>query len=280
MERKWIQRAVSDGETEIVGGVYGQGPPLVLVHGAVADGESEWGEMLPLLTGRFTCYVPSTRGRGLSGGHFDPSREARVRDIAAFVDGIGDPVRLAGVSGGGMVALGVAARTSAVSAVAVHEPVVLEAAGEELLARLQSVLDRMIEAAGKGETVAAIEPFLELIANDEETAAMSETPGASEELARYLPIDIEEFREAFAFQGPSPTDPATLERITAPVLVSHGSRTAMSTWFTAGVRHVTRHAPEATAREIAGVGHFGALFAPERMAGEFVPFLETARQAA
>jgi hypothetical protein len=43
----------ADG-TEIVGRVVGDGPPLVLVHGAIGDGEFAWTELLPHLTDRFT----------------------------------------------------------------------------------------------------------------------------------------------------------------------------------------------------------------------------------
>jgi pimeloyl-ACP methyl ester carboxylesterase len=68
-----IQYADSTDGVRIAGRVDGHGPPLVLVHGAVADGESEFGALVPLLTDRFTCYRPSTRGRGYSDDHPDHS---------------------------------------------------------------------------------------------------------------------------------------------------------------------------------------------------------------
>jgi len=58
----------TDGVT-IGGTVHGQGPPLVFVHGMMADGDTDWKALLPHLTGRFTCHLPSYRGRGLSGDH-------------------------------------------------------------------------------------------------------------------------------------------------------------------------------------------------------------------
>ena len=48
----------TDGVT-IGGTVHGQGPPLVFVHGMLADGDTDWQALLPHLTGRFTCYLPS-----------------------------------------------------------------------------------------------------------------------------------------------------------------------------------------------------------------------------
>lgn len=278
MEQR-IHRAISDDGTEIAGRVDGQGPPLVLVHGAMADDESEWGELLPWLTDRFTCYLPSTRGRGLSGAHPGLSREARVQDVVAFIDSIGEPVILVGVSGGGMLALGAAARTPAVTAVVAREPVVFEVIDSELSARLRDAVGRMAEAAEHGRAAEAAGAFFELIANDQEVAALSEDPEGLEVAAQYLPVDLEELREALEFNGPSPTDPSVLERITVPVLLLHGSRTALS-WFTDSTRYVADHVPDATLREIADAGHLGHLVDPERDARELVPFLEAAHQAA
>ena len=56
----------------IIGGtVHGQGPPLVFLHGMLGDGDIDWDPLVGHLTGRFTCHLPSQRGRGLSGDHPD-----------------------------------------------------------------------------------------------------------------------------------------------------------------------------------------------------------------
>src|SRR5680860_1098078 len=60
----------TDG-VEIGGVVHGQGPPLVFLPGGVGDSDLDWRALLPYLTGRFTCYLPRLRGRGLSGDHPD-----------------------------------------------------------------------------------------------------------------------------------------------------------------------------------------------------------------
>ena len=85
----------TDGVT-IGGTVHGQGPPLVFVHGMEADGDTDWQALLPHLTGRFTCYLPSYRGRGLSGDHPDLSPGRMVDDILAYVDSIEAPTGLVG----------------------------------------------------------------------------------------------------------------------------------------------------------------------------------------
>lgn len=272
-----IHRAVSDDGVEIAGRIYGQGPPVVLVHGAAADGESEWGQLLPLLTERFTCYVPSARGRGLSGAHPEHSRDANVRDITAFVDSIGEPVALVGVSSGGMTALGVAARSAAVSALMVREPVVFEVLGGSEAATYADLVEFVGQELEQDRVASAAEAFLRFVSNDEEFAVLSEDDEGLDQLAEYLPLDEQEFREALAFDGPSPTDPATLRRITAPTLVLHGPQTGRS-WFTDSVRFVAEHVPNAVVHEIPDTGHLGHLVAPARDAQVLVPLLEGALQ--
>ena len=87
-----IHRTISNYGTEIAGRVQGQGPPLVLVHGPVHDGDIAWQALLPHLTNRFTCYLPSLRGRELSGDNPDHSPPRFQEDVNAFVESIGKPV--------------------------------------------------------------------------------------------------------------------------------------------------------------------------------------------
>jgi pimeloyl-ACP methyl ester carboxylesterase len=268
-------RAVSADGTAIVGRVRGDGPPLVLVHGAIADGLSEWGELVPLLADRFTCYLPDLRGRGLSDDHADHSGEARVRDVVAFVESIGGPVGLVGASGGGMVALGAAARTDAIAALSVFEPPVYETIDADTLARFQAAIDALAAGIAADRPHEAVRPFLELVANEEEVAALAADDGAMHDLAAYLPADLSEFRDAVASEGPSPTAAESLARIEAPTLLLHGSRTALESWFLSATRFVAHHVTDVTVRELVGIGHFGHVLAPERIAAELVPFFES-----
>jgi pimeloyl-ACP methyl ester carboxylesterase len=120
----------SDGVT-IGGTVHGQGPALVFLQGAVGDGDLDWQRVLPYLTDRYTCHLPSMRGRGLSGDHADLRTSRILEDYATYVDSIGEPVGLTGWSGGGYFALGVAvSRPDAVAVVAPFEPGFLTLADE------------------------------------------------------------------------------------------------------------------------------------------------------
>jgi pimeloyl-ACP methyl ester carboxylesterase len=154
-----IHRAVSSDGTQIAGRVHGQGPPLVLVHGRAHDGDIAWEAMLPYLTDRFTCYLPSTRGRGLSAVSPDHSPPRLQEDFNTFVGSVGDPVFLAGWSTGGPWALGAAAHNASVAAVAVYEPTVIPVMQEGERASLRAMAEQMGVAAGTGRLVDAARSF-------------------------------------------------------------------------------------------------------------------------
>ncbi|MGI8729663.1 MAG: alpha/beta fold hydrolase, partial [Solirubrobacteraceae bacterium] len=71
-QRTHYVTTTTDGVT-IGGTVHGQGPPLVFLQGIIGDGDLDWQALLGHLTDRFTCHLPSMRGRGLSGDHPDLS---------------------------------------------------------------------------------------------------------------------------------------------------------------------------------------------------------------
>ena len=275
METERIHRATSDDGTVIAGRVYGEGPPLVLLHGAMADGLIEWGELVPHLTDRFTCYLPDMRNRGLSGQHPDVSRAARLRDAVAYVESIDQPVAVLGASGGGMLALGVTARSDRIVATAAHEPVVFEAMDPTARGEYGELIDEVTGLAERGDHLRVAEIFFDWVANDDEMAAFGDDAAALEDVARYVPMDVAEFQEAFRGEGESPTAPELLATIDVPVLTLTGTQTGHP-WFTASVRFAAEHIPTATVRELDGLGHLAHMFDPEQVATEVVGFLERA----
>lgn len=265
-----IHQAVSDDGTEIAGRVYGQGPPLVLVHGAMADGEFIWEPLLPFLTDRFTCYAMSVRNRGLSGHGDDLSSERRMQDVRAFVESIGEPTRLLGWSQGGLLALDVATHTDAVSAVAVYEPPAFEVIGEDELARFTDITERMSDLIATDESTAAVSTFLEWVANEEEMAH----PGAEDLIdgcAPNVPVFLEEVQE-LDVDGPSPTSSSRLAEIDVPVLLLCGSRSVPDPWLLDSVDHIAEHVSDSRVRKIDGVGHMGPVTEPETVAAELEQF--------
>ena len=138
----------------IIGGtVHGEGPPLVFLQGAVGDGDIDWDRLVEHLTGRFTCHLPSMRGRGLSGDHPDLSPGRRAEDIVTYIASIERPIGLVGWSGGANSALAVAAQSDAVDAVAAFEPGILSLMDGAQKAVVGAAVASTAERAAEGDLV-------------------------------------------------------------------------------------------------------------------------------
>ncbi|HSI93665.1 MAG TPA: alpha/beta hydrolase [Jiangellaceae bacterium] len=279
MTAERIQRAVSADGTEIAGRVHGQGPALVLVHGGIGDGDLAWDALLPHVTDRFTCHLPSTRGRGLSTDNPDHSPPRMVEDITAYVDSIGEPVTLVGWSGSGVWVLGAAARIGSVAAVVEYEPGVMSEMREDDLAQTIATMERMGMAAADGRLVDAVRAFAPWIATDDEITAL-ELTDFFERWAGGIPAMLRFVQGDQAYQGPRPTDPDGLRQVAAPVLLLRGQRTRLGTFFADAVQYLAQHIPDAEVRELPGVGHFAPLLQPEAIADELIAFVELIRQPA
>jgi pimeloyl-ACP methyl ester carboxylesterase len=267
----------TDGVT-IGGTVHGQGRPLVFVHGMMADGDTDWQALLPHLIGRFTCYLPSSRGRGLSGDHPDLSPGRMVDDILTYVDSIEAPTGLVGWSSGAYLALAVAAaRSDAVDAVAPVEPGILSLMDEQEQAAFGDAVARMGELAVEGRLTAAIRAFAGWPFNDEDIAVAEDT-GYFEAAGRYVPNLLNLLQQWGQYEGPTPDDPAVLGAISAPVLVLHGADT--KPFLTASARYVTDHVLNARVHAIPGAGHAALLTHPETLAETLTEFFARAQKLA
>jgi pimeloyl-ACP methyl ester carboxylesterase len=107
---------VGAGEYVNAGGVhtyyeiYGEGEPLVLLHGGLATAES-WAMQIPALSERHRVYVPERRGHGRTPDVAGPiTYEIMAADTGAFLDAAGAGAHLVGWSDGAMVGMLVALR--------------------------------------------------------------------------------------------------------------------------------------------------------------------------
>jgi pimeloyl-ACP methyl ester carboxylesterase len=262
----------------IGGTVHGQGPPLVFVQGIIGDGDIDWQALLPHLTGRFTCYLPSWRGRGLSDDHPDLSFGRLVDDVLAYVDSIGEPTGLVGWSAGADLALAAAgAQSHAVTAVACVEPVMPPLMDEHERAALGGAVARMGALAVEGRLTDAARAFAGFPFNDEDIA-VAENAGYFEAVGRYVPNLLDFFRQQMEYAGPTPDDAAVLGAISARVLVLHGSDT--KPYATRSARYVADRVPNARIQEIPGAGHAALLTHPEALAKALTEFFSPAQQPA
>jgi pimeloyl-ACP methyl ester carboxylesterase len=261
----------------IIGGtVHGQGPPLVFVHGSLGDGDLDWQALLPHLTGRFTCYLPSRRGRGLTADHADHSLGRVVDDIIAYVGSLEGPTGLVGWSAGATLTLAAAAQLSdAGHAVAVYEPPLGPLMDEQQRAARVSAVARMGELVAEGRLTDGARRWAEFVFHDEEIAAL-ESAGYLEATGRYVPVLLNDIQQAMQFGGPDPADPEILARISSPLLVLHGPATRP--FFTAAARHVADVVPDARIQEISGAGHAAPLTHPETLAEALTTFFSQAQR--
>ena len=267
----------TDGVT-IGGTVHGQGRPLVFLHGIIGDGDLDWRALLPHLTGKFTCYLPSWRGRGLSGDHPDLNWGRLVDDVVAYVDSLGELPGLVGWSAGGGVALAVAgAQPDGVNAVAIVGPIMPWLMDEHVRAALGGAVARMGQLAAEGRLTDAVRAFAAFPFNDQDIAVAAET-GYFEAAGRYVPNLLNVQQQAMGYKGPTPADPAVLGAISSPVLVLRGSDS--KPYELAAARHVAAHVANARIQEIPAAGHAIPLTHPEALAQALAEFFAPAQQLA
>lgn len=263
MNEDRIFRVVSTDGTQIAGWIRGQGPPLVLVHGGLGDGNPDMNLMVPFLAEHFTCYCISTRGRGVSTEHPDHSRERQYEDVAAFVEGIGEPVCVFGHSSGAAWVLGGAARAAdACRAIALYEPP-LPAARPVVS---DDAYTRFCEAINDRRYSDAVLIFVDdvVVPTDEERALFA-MPVVVELCTPVLPAVALEAREV---DRPFPIE--TCELLTMPVLLMQGARSGDH--FKDAVHLLAGALPRSRVVEINDAGHLGPVTHPQTVAEELISF--------
>lgn len=273
-----IHRANSVDGTEIAGRVHGHGPSMVLVHGALPDGDIAWEAMVPHLSDRFTCYLPSLRGRGLSEASQDHSPPRLVEDVRAFVDSIAGPVFLVGWSAGVPWSLAAAALSGAVTAVAGYEPTIIPMMRGDDAARRDAMYQQFGETAANGRLADSARAFHTLVCNEKEIAALD--ADYFERCAASVPALLQAAQQGASYEGPLSTDPEVLEKITAPFLLLRGQETELDTFYTDTERYVAEHVVDPhVGLPLPGLGHLGPFLAPEAIAQELVSFFESVPQS-
>jgi pimeloyl-ACP methyl ester carboxylesterase len=99
----------------------GQGPAVILLHGAGQTGEN-LRSLADGLAGAFTVYVPDRRGRGRSGpyGQF-PGLRTEIEDLSALLDATGARC-VFGLSAGAVIAIEAALTRPQIARLALYEP--------------------------------------------------------------------------------------------------------------------------------------------------------------
>jgi pimeloyl-ACP methyl ester carboxylesterase len=110
----------ADG-TPIAADRTGDGPPVVLVAGALTD-RAALAPLAAALAPDFTVFAYDRRGRGDSGDTRPYRVEREIEDLAAVVEAAGGQAHVFGHSSGAVLALEAAARDVPITRLALYEP--------------------------------------------------------------------------------------------------------------------------------------------------------------
>ena len=257
-----VQKALSADGTAIAYERTGDGPPLILVGGAMSNRDSA-APFVPVLAGTFSVITVDRRGRGDSGDTppYSPKRE--VEDLEALISAVGGSAYVYGHSSGAVLALEAAAAGAAITKLAVYEPPYLtdRTGGEEARATasgIQAALD-------SGDRGTAIEIFIRSTGAPFDPA-MKETPWwpRMTAVAHTLPYDM-------ALVGDSSVPTERLARIAIPVLGLYGG--ASPAWAVESIAAVTAAIPGATQQVLENQTHG---VAPEVVAPVVIRFFSGA----
>lgn len=148
-----MDKTLSRDGTSIAYRRHGDGPPVVLVGGALSTA-ADLAPLAALLAPRFSVVTYDRRGRGESGdgGAYTPRRE--IEDLAAVAAVAGEHVSLFGMLSGGALALEAQAAGLPVDLLAVYEPPYTPgAAGLLYKSRCTALLHRLLAAGDRGGAV-------------------------------------------------------------------------------------------------------------------------------
>ena len=219
-----MRTAISKDGTSIAYDELGEGPPLILVGGALNTRSfGPNGSLAPLLAERFTVINYDRRGKGESGDTPPWAVEREIEDLDALIESAGGSASVFGISSGAALALEAASRGLAIEKLALYEaPFIVDDSrpplADDYLARLQGLVasDRpddairlfMREGVGLPAVVVALMRFM---------PAWSKLRA----VAHTLPYDA---AIVYDYQKGRPLPPEQWSSATMPTLVSAGGK--------------------------------------------------------
>jgi pimeloyl-ACP methyl ester carboxylesterase len=258
-EAAMTQTVPSKDGTPIAFDRAGDGPPLVVVTGALAD-RSEAATLAPALPG-FALYTYDRRGRGDSGDRPPYAVEREIEDLDAVIGAAGGEALVFGHSSGAVLALEAAARGLPITRLAVYEPPYI--LGDDR-PRPLGLAARVRELVDAGERDAAVRAFLREAPQvpEKAVAAMAASPSWPNKtaMAHTLPYDLE-------ICGDQVIPAGRMAAIAVPVLALSGG--ASPAWARDSVRALADAVPGARHASLEGQTHG---VAPEVLAPVLVEF--------
>jgi pimeloyl-ACP methyl ester carboxylesterase len=230
----------------------GEGPPLILVDGALCS--RSFGPMPKLaaaLAPHFTVYTYDRRGRGESSDTAPYAPDREVEDIEALVALAGDAVYVHGTSSGAALALDAAGRIPAIVKLAVYEPpFIVDDTRPPMPDGFLAKLDRLLADGRRGDMV---KEFMRLVGTPAIfTAMMPITPvwPKLKAVAHTLPYDIAMLQD---YQRGTAFAPGEWAAVKVPTLVAVGGKSPA--WISNGTRALADALPDASYRTLPGQNH-------------------------
>jgi pimeloyl-ACP methyl ester carboxylesterase len=258
-----MERVVSRDGTMISYERFGEGPPLVLVHGGFSDHITNWALVKPLLQPRFTVAAVARRGRGETATTEGHSLADEAADVAAVVQAVDTPVLLLGHSYGALCALDAARLVpERVAKLVLYEPPWPNAASAEAVAHLERL-------GARGQWDALVESFLVdiLQAPRDEVTALQRTP----EWAMWTADARATLGDLHALIRHTVV-PERYRMLSMPVLLLVGTESPRDLYLTDAL---AENLPNARVVELTGQAHEGMTTAPTQFVEAIVPFLVT-----
>lgn len=261
-----MQRVTSEDGTQLAYESFGEGPPVLLVGGALCDRNSSLPLAEELAKHGLTGVTYDRRGRGDSTDAGGPGIDNEVADIAALVRALERPPALYGHSSGAALALHAAARGIETTYLILHEaPYNLDDPdAKEASARYRDELDVLL---GVDDGAGAALHFLRTVGAPEEVVAGMQAEPWWPGIVATAPTLVHESEVMGDRQGGTvPTD--ILHQVSVPALVLYGD--ASPPWMLDVARQLVDGLPDAALRILEGEEH---VVAPEVLAPILTTFV-------
>jgi pimeloyl-ACP methyl ester carboxylesterase len=247
----FVGKVVSKDGTAIVFDRIGNGPPVILVDGALCyRGMGPSGQLAELLSQHFTVITYDRRGRGASGDTAPYAVEREVEDIAALLNEAGGAAFVWGMSSGAVLALEAANRLRGIKKVALYEaPFIVD----DTRPTTEDDWVQIGEAVAADRRSEAIKLFLKSVG----------VPGFFMALMRLMPMwsKLKAIAHTLPYDGAivqdnqrgKPLPPSRWASVTVPALVMDGGNSPA--WMLHANRTLASELPNAQYRTLEGQTH-------------------------
>ncbi|MGZ5212371.1 MAG: alpha/beta fold hydrolase [Actinomycetota bacterium] len=244
---------------------FGDGPPLVVVPGALSD-LTAWMACAPLLANGRGAHVIDRRGRGTSGDatSYEPERE--VEDVLTVLAAVSGPADLLGHSSGAILALWSAERApEALRRLVLYEPPVFLDEEDQIPDDLPERLDALLAT---GDEEAAVQTFMREgpRAPEAEIQGLRRHPAWARMLAMARTVAYDaRIQRGFDLDLPR------LAGMRTPTMMLIGAESPPR--MRKGSAAIAHALPDVRIEELPGQAHLAQLFAPDVLAGAVDRFL-------